>query len=235
MYPPFTINQTDDVEGEITLIADEFAVKVPSISVAKLIKESVLLRPQDSAKPITPPAAAEDKRTKFTLILRPTGDGAWTDLGGPGGWANVDEEVADEDATYNGGPYTSSSGQDEYAITVPADLPTYPIESVTVFARSRRVSGVATQYVFVYPSVNGQGPGILPGFVLTDEYATYGTPEVTNPDSGVAWKWSDLANLQLGVLHGAGLFQSGNARTTQVWAEVTYRVAVRAVEKCNAG
>ena len=157
-----------------------------------------------------------------TQILRPTGPGSQEEITSqyPASgehWDKVDEEVADDDTTYL---YSTSitSLQDTLALENHPSL-TGTIVSVTAYARGygsspngRGATGIKTGGT-IYRS-NEQ---VLGNFWSDlDPYQAF-----LNPDTGLAWTWADINNLEVLVYqrYSVGAAQQ---RTTQVYVKVHY-------------
>ncbi len=154
-----------------------------------------------------------------SLTLRPSGSGSMANLIGSGCASNyqcVDEVTADEGTSYVG-RWANTYRTDVYALDNPAS-PTGTISRVTVFCRARTSNMQGDVMPTVYTGsteYNGTAQS------LTGSYADYSHQWTINPNTGVAWTWSDINGLEAGVrLRG----QNGvwPAYCTQVWIEVTY-------------
>ncbi len=154
-----------------------------------------------------------------TVTLRPSGPGSKTDLtssGCAGNWQCVSESTPDEDASIVICA-DNSAHDDYYMISDPTPQACAPTK-VTVNYRVRltKNQGSAAAVLFI----GGQayaGTTTDP----TNSYANYSYSWTVNPNTGSAWSWTDLANLQAGVrLDG----QNSNfpAYCTQLWIVVTY-------------
>jgi len=128
----------------------------------------------------------------FILTLRPNAAGDVTELDPTAGsnWQNVDEVVADEGTTVVG----------SWSYTLIRDLYNLPnhtseqevINSVTVYARCG--SGNAIKTIIKtggteYFGIENEPP----------TWTTYSTIYNTNPNTGAAFTWTDIDNLQIGV------------------------------------
>ena len=157
------------------------------------------------------------------LTLRPNGAGASTQLSKVGDTANylcVDETSRDSATTYVkivGSEDAAVTGIDLYALPDHSSE-SGTINSVTAVMVAKYVMRISTGAPRI--QVNGTNYGNAAGG-LTTSYATYSQTWATNPNSGVAWTWSDIDALQAGcVLTGAR--RSGDARATQIYIEVDY-------------
>ena len=153
------------------------------------------------------------------MILRPNGSGSITNLSTAGcgsNWQCVSEVTADEDATRLERA-SNSYATDVYALE---DIPFTgcDILRVTVFFRARvtKINGYAKAIIYV----NGteyQGTESS----LTTSYTNYSYQWNSNPNSGSAWSWADIINLEAG-LSLKGQANSFPAYCTQVWLEIEY-------------
>jgi len=158
-----------------------------------------------------------------TLTLRPNAGGDETNLtiGGTSpaatNWESVDDDPnPDEGATYvedGGSGYTF----DLYNLQDTALSGT--INSVTVYVRVRGAEKTGTGATTRIKTNNVAYVGT--DITVTTSYANYSTTYNTNPQTTVAWTWTEVNALQAGV----GLQKpSGGAvtRCTQVWVVVDY-------------
>ena len=128
----------------------------------------------------------------------------------------VDEVTADESTSYVG-RWANSYRTDVYTLEDPAS-PTGTISSVAVYNRVLKTKNNGNVMPTLYTGsteYNGTAQS------LTGSYADYSRQWTVNPNTGVAWTWSDISGLEAGVrLRG----QNGTwpAYCTQVWIEVTY-------------
>lgn len=171
-----------------------------------------------------------------TETLRPNGEGSETaihaQLTGKH-WERVDEETADDDATYVH-RYGGSTGfaDDSYNLS---DLgPNVVISNVEVVARVRRI---AQNPGGTYPTSIGLGVRVdgSSHFSNTDissnSYGAITRNYATNPDTGVAWTPSEIDNLQAFLrlrFINMALWQGGliSGRCTQIYVVVTYEPAI---------
>lgn len=160
------------------------------------------------------------------LTLRPNGAGALTQIPAQvpdsgAHWDKVDEESPDDGSTYviTTGPTFSTVFTDLY--TTPGHTTEKGvINSVTVYHRSTNLTatgaGHAAPRLRTYSVV--YGPSLA---ALTASWANYNQAWNTNPNTTDPWTWDEVDALQIGVAHQAE-FETWNARTTQVYAEVDY-------------
>ena len=151
-----------------------------------------------------------------TLILRPNGTGAITNLTLSGCAANyqcVQEVTADGDAT-RVIRADNSWATDVYSLEDPTGA-TGTIQSVTVYCRARLTHTQGDVQLVIYTG-GSEYRGVSQN--LTDSYATYSQTWAINPGGG-QWSWADITNLQAGVrLRGQNSHDP--AYCTQVWVEV---------------
>jgi len=154
-----------------------------------------------------------------TMVLRPDGVGSQSDLTSDGcgsNWQCVDESATDEDATrvYRA---ANSWATDCYALEDPASS-TCTITGVTVWARARRAWNQGGIRVSLYTGgslYQGADQG------LTTSYQNFSEEWTTNPNTGAAWTWTEVTDLQAAIrLRGQNF--SFPAYCTQVWIEVSY-------------
>ncbi len=133
-------------------------------------------------------------------------------------WDKVDEVVADEDTTTVSND-TGTYQRDLYAI--PNHDPEYfgVIASVKVYVRFRH-EGAASAFAKPVIKIGGT---VYEGDVYentTTAYYNHSHTWATNPATSVAWTWSDIDSLQIGVSLKRG--GSGNSICTQVYVEVAF-------------
>ena len=157
-----------------------------------------------------------------TETLRPMGTGdmtgnyMWQYPDSGDHWDKVDEETADEDATY---VYSITYMWDDDLYQI-ADLSvgSATINSVTVWARSRIGScgGCWGYDLRIHIKTHGEVYSTL-AIYETDTWANYSKVYTTNPYTGTAWTVSEVNDMQAGI----GLW-AGPAMCTQVWVVVDY-------------
>jgi len=154
-----------------------------------------------------------------TYILRPDGVGSVTDLTASGCTDNyqcVDETVSDGDGTVverAAGTYQT----DVYSLEDPPGS-SGSITGVTVYCRARTTQLQGNlQPTVVIASIEYNGAEQS----LTGSYVDYSATWTSNPNTGIAWTWTDIAYLEAGVrLKGQNSIWP--AYCTQVWVEVEY-------------
>jgi len=149
------------------------------------------------------------------LIIRPNGTGTYSELTGSGcaaNWQCVDEVISDGDATYVAstlGPWSTDTYELENTSV------TGTIDSIVVFVRLRNTGSgqIARTSIVVNGNLySGGNTNLNPYSTYTVISATY----ITNPQSAIAWTWTDINNLQ------AGIGIKDPSRCTQVWVEIYY-------------
>ncbi len=154
-----------------------------------------------------------------SMVLRPAGPGGASELTTDGcgsNWQCVDEETPDENSTR----LERSSHHfavDYYTLEDPA-ASGCTITKVTVWARCMRshTQGGVMLCVFTHSNLyTGADQG------LTASWANYSEEWTTNPNTGAAWTWQEIEDLQAGP-RMRGQASHFPAYCTQVWVEVTY-------------
>jgi hypothetical protein len=167
------------------------------------------------------------------LTIRPAANALAQHLkSGTGGfnWDRVDEVSPDEDTTYVYNETTSAFAQilsDAYQMTNSAGQ-IGVIDNVRVWIRSRwqanPVAATARPLVRI-------GTTLYLGTAvnLTNLYQDISFDWATNPSNGLPWTWANIDALQAGVQSSVTSdgISTVDARTTQVYAEVTYHEAFR--------
>jgi len=149
------------------------------------------------------------------VTIRPDGAGTYSnnlDENCVGNWSCVDEVTSDGDGTYvkgAGGAWTS----DSYNAENPSVTGT--IDSVLTYVRVRNSGGGQNaRTIIVSGGTRYYGSQIKLNAVPT--YTAFSTNYPANPATSLAWSWTEINNLQIGVdLEGPGF-------CTQVWAEIYY-------------
>jgi hypothetical protein len=153
------------------------------------------------------------------IVLRPVGAGNSTELQTSGCGSNylcVNEVVSDDISTFvesNSLTYLT----DTYAAANPSDT-SCTISSVTVYMRARRFVKSASARIVM--RTNGSDyTGVEE--TLGDNFADFSQQWDTNPFTGAAWTWTDVADLEIGAQLKTTK-TTHPARCTQVWVEVAY-------------
>jgi len=167
-----------------------------------------------------------------TEILRPNAKGSSNRCKRFGDGENyrcVDEVVADEDSTYVY-PKNDNTEMDTYNIDNLGES-NGTINSVTVFARARAYDlgacdDMRMQIVIRTDSTDDFGSTIT--LVGNAGWDSYLETWLTNPNTGEAWTWGEIKDLQIGIkLYDDG---TGSPQCTQVYAEVNYTPISQGVE-----
>ncbi len=146
-------------------------------------------------------------------ILRPTGDGSNDGLEDEhcgDNWECVDEAIADDNATYVEG----KNGKWKMDLYKTANhTATGTIDSIEVSIRTMgSTTGMIARTALRTNGVTYVGSDIA----VTSIYTNYSTAYLNNPQTGVAWTWTEIDNIEIGVE------MYNKARCTQVWLEVYY-------------
>ncbi|GEM_PF-2806086 len=178
---------------------------------------------QDNAVQGEPPAPA-------TQTLRPNQDGDSSQLSRSSGSSShymyIDEAVANDatDFVYT----TISSGKmDTYELPNLGQV-VGTINSVTVYARAR-ANGTSSQRLKIVANTHSNDYfGTTETMTGNAGWANYSKTWSTNPETGLAWTWPEIDDLQIGIkLYDDG---SGQPECTQVYAEVNYVVPLQYIE-----
>lgn len=154
-----------------------------------------------------------------TIILRPTGVGLLTELtpdGCAANWQCVDEVSSDEDGTR---VIRASNlyGTDLYEISDPPAAVGI-IDSVIVYATARREHTLGDIRLsissggFLYTGVEQ---------ALDSLYATYNYAWPINPNTGLAWTWPEITDIEAGAMI-RGQNAGKPAYLTQLWVVIAY-------------
>ncbi len=135
-------------------------------------------------------------------------------------WEDVDEEVADGDTTYiwNSGKTTYRQGY----LALPAHSGVGTINQVTVYMRcaGEVTPSQASLKIGVYTYSTAYWSSEL---TITNSYTNYPQIWPTNPDTGSAWTWTEIDELEVGItLRGVSPDLFKRTKCTQVRVEVDY-------------
>ncbi len=123
----------------------------------------------------------------------------------------------DDDTSY---AYTTSGSYQNDRYALPDLALTGTINSVTINIMARATASPTRAGARTLIRTNGTNY-LGTDIILTTGYATYSTAYATNPNTGLAWTWTEINNLQAGV----SLRRSGSgiaSRATYVWIVVDY-------------
>ena len=157
--------------------------------------------------------------TPGSEILRPDGAGSITNLTASGCGSNyqcVDESSSDDDATYV--ERASNSYRTDVYSLANSGVGSGTIDSVVLHCHVRKtqLQGEVQPTLYVSSTeYNGTAQS------LTTSYVDYSQAWATNPNTSVAWTWTEINDLQAGV-RLKGQNSSFPAYCTQVWVEVFY-------------
>jgi len=157
-----------------------------------------------------------------TIILRPNGSGASTELSQypPEGenWDKVDDKMPDGDSTYV--YIIEGNALDLYAIN-DSLINIGIINSVTIYAYCRKEKGSPDLYICIrtHETTYEFGP-----YDLKQGYNNYSRILTTNPYTNQPWTWNEINDLQAGVRLDASKGQNWEARCTQLYVIVDYTI-----------
>ncbi|KKL19179.1 hypothetical protein LCGC14_2468080 [marine sediment metagenome] len=161
-----------------------------------------------------------------TVTLRPNGIGDKTELsndGCPNNWQCVDEEVADDDTSFNKNTFNATL-EDVYTLD---DLPggVATITNVQVYIRARKTAA-ATCGAATYIRTGGveYSGGIY--YFPNTSWFNRGASWALHPGTGVAWTPAQVDALQAGVLISNSNFLGNQGRCTHVYVVVTYTTGI---------
>jgi hypothetical protein len=160
-------------------------------------------------------------------VLRPTGAGSVTEWSSNllvDNWQCLNEVNSDDDSSYVYSSNLLVNQTDFYSIqshTVGFGT----ITNVTVWMRSRASDVPAgltppMQLMLKTHSTEFQADPIS----LTTTYTNYAQSYPVNPQTGIAWTWSEIDTLEVGIRGSAIQVDSSTANPTctQIWIEVNY-------------
>lgn len=161
------------------------------------------------------------------LTLRPnaasSGSKGCTAVGAATLWGCVDEVVADGDTTYVN--LDDSGDDEEFLVALPNHTSeSGTINSVTIYGRARTGSGTYDlNYAGVWIKTNSSYYHFHPASNWTTSYVTINKVYATNPQTTVAWTWTEIDALLIGFQITSG---HTSWRDTQTYVEVDYSSVV---------
>lgn len=156
-----------------------------------------------------------------TITLRPNAAGYATELTpspAVANYLNVDEAVADEDATSNYWTYdfVSYYRLDLYALEASGLAPDTQINKITVYVRAKSTwSFEQTIYIRT-----GYQNYVIGSASTNSSYQTFSADRTVNPQTGLPWTVAELDALQAGIMLNVN--NDLTSYVTQVWVEVNY-------------
>lgn len=215
-------NNQDDPSAFYSIDIQEPYSTAHSINLGDTVKVGdSLLKVKNIFKNLSDTVKVRDTKT---LTLRPNGAGTSTNLtknGAATNWECVNETPSDEDTTYVSPHVDAGSVWDTYNI---ANHTTEygRIFSITFYTRCRKDVTTAYQYEAGTAFRIG-GTNYFSYNWITQTYADYPDVRTTNPKTGLPWTWTDVDNLEIGVImRMGGSANKEHVRCTQVWAEIKY-------------
>lgn len=158
-----------------------------------------------------------------TEILRPNGAGDETGIqnvtGAATHWQAVNEAVADDATTTVHHDTDSTSGRDLYTIQS-SSVGAGTINSVAITIRFEGTTGWSKTAIKTHATVY-ESAQLSSG--ADDTWSTQTVTYTTNPNTGAAWTWSEIAALQIGARNFRDPVQQG--RVTQIYATIDYTAA----------
>jgi hypothetical protein len=154
------------------------------------------------------------------LTLRPAAEGyntAWSQFG-----ASANKAAATSDQNDATGINATAANKKETFTFAPPSNANGTIQSVNFYMRAYHNGTKATSiYPLFYFPETGDTLTASP-VSLTSTDTTYSQTYTTNPDTGAAWTWSDLTDLQYGVETAIGAKAPGTSLVSDIWCVVTY-------------
>ena len=147
-----------------------------------------------------------------TLTLHPNGAGSLTQCSqypdSGANWDKVAEVNADDDSTY---VYitTSNARKDAYSLE-DSGMSVGTINSVTLYYRGN--SG------YFRGEIRVNGTDYFDAYKSATNWTTYSKTWTTNPNNSLAWTWTDIDNMEIGIK----ISIYANTKVTQVYLEVDY-------------
>ncbi len=165
----------------------------------------------------------QEELTAYELqTLRPNAAGQyelWPTVfpGSSAHWSLCDEDPPDDDTTYIENN-AATWKKDSYSLQNPAS--SGAINWVRVYIRARLLSAgssIIRTLTRTY-GIDYEGGDIIPSTSYQNNYTQYDT----NPNTGLAWTWTELASLEAGASSRKDTNLSPLIRMTAVWVIVNY-------------
>jgi hypothetical protein len=169
--------------------------------------------------------------TPGSVTLRPSGAGTYTEWGesfpgvGSAHWQNVDEDIADEAATYLQDNTWSGVERDTFQ-HAPAQIPPgATIDGIDVCVRVRQTDNDGTLEAngvrILVASASGTAEH-LAAAQLPREWTTYCKTWPTDPIAAAPWTVAAVDALEIGAQNAMSPGSTDGVRLTQVWMVVRY-------------
>ncbi len=136
-------------------------------------------------------------------------------------WDKVDEAVSDSDSTYVWMNTAGTAWQEDLYSSANHSAGSGAINYIKVYAVVRGTVVVNRTNLHMYIKTNGVTDNGT-DTQTTNAYATYSYQWNTNPQTGLAWTWSEIDALQAGIGIRRPQSGSGQTRVTQVYTVVNY-------------
>ncbi|MHA2169982.1 MAG: DUF2341 domain-containing protein [Candidatus Kariarchaeaceae archaeon] len=132
----------------------------------------------------------------------------------------VNEPVPDDDSTYIYTTRNDSSRYTSYKIKGLREIDG-SITDITLYTRAERSGSVISSYIRNFVRIGSQNYQRSQRSLSTS-WTTYSDTWTTNPATGLAWEWTDLDSLEIGVRGRMVYSTTRQLRITQVYAVVSY-------------
>jgi hypothetical protein len=166
-----------------------------------------------------------------TETIRPNAAGDETNIATvyPSGsnYQAVDDVTTDDASTYVTPTIAwPNEGTQRDLYNLAAHTASGSIGSVKVYARMKRYNSTYASTAYIHVKT-GSTVYTSSAKSLTSSWENYDYTWTTNPNTGIAWTWTDIDSLQAGITldytrHGTGGYTIGAGMCTQVWIEVNY-------------
>jgi len=153
--------------------------------------------------------------TGTTLVLHPSGAATGDGAGYTGGTAATAMDSNDGDSSYG----SSASSTNDFYVNLDNTSATGTITAVQISALASNAGGWSSTGFNVGLKTNGSTYLGGAQSSSSSSYSTYaGTSYATNPNTGIAWAWTDINNLIAAVDHT----DANTLRVTEFYATVSY-------------